>query len=165
MACLEKTLFVFPAGLADRFSVEEKMLRHFVASAVSVSLITLPFFGLVGMGAFLSSGTWYALMALVGLHALASGAVIGWCGHHLGARWQMSIPAGIVGAILGIYVVLAWIDYVEPALFQCSRYINCPTHPWGFLFMVVTIPVLGCGFHGLVWLVRRLISKARRNTM
>ena len=139
------------------------MLRHFVASAVSVSLVTLPFFGFAAL--LQSSDIWYTSMALVGLHSLAGGAVIGWCGHRLGTRWQMSIPAGIVGAILGIYVVLVWIDYLEPTLFQCSPFINCPTHPLGFLFTVVTIPVLGCGFHGLVWLVRRLISEARRNTM
>jgi len=159
------------AGLAKRFGVEVKMLRHMVTSIVSVSLVTIPFFGFA-LILSLSSGYIEMVMVIVGLHALISGAVIGWCGCRLEARWQISIPAGIVGATLGIFAMLVWMQYVEPALFQCTPYVNCcppyvncPANYRPILLIVVTIPMLGCGFHSLVWLVGHLVSQTRRNTV
>jgi len=149
------------AGLAKRFGVEVKMLRHWTAGVVSVSLVSVPGTGLSLI--FATWSQWWAALGIVGLHALISGAVIGWCGHRLRMRWQMSIPAGIVGVVFGVVVVMVWLDRIEPALFQCSPDINCPTTNWGIFLSIVTIPILGCGFHGLCWLVRCSISRFRES--
>jgi len=149
------------ARLVQRLGVEVKMLRHWTASVVSVSLVSVHATGLSLLLATWSQ--WWAAMGTVGLHALVSGVAIGWCGHRLRMRWQMSIPAGIVGAVFGILVALVWLEYVEPALFQCSPRINCPTTDWGIFLPLVTIPILGCGFHGLCWLARYSITRFREN--